>query len=209
MVDLMQILSVIVNTYIAFTEKKKRIYIATFLLNLAQLLMYFFNNDMTTTLIYIVIVIRSLIYIYKDKFKTNIIPYVIIVIQLLIGFSTIETPIQILSIILPCYTCWYLWFYESTQKIRVGNIISNLTWGIYNICTGLYIVLIMRAITVLSNLIAYIKYSKKYNKNEKSGNPAQDSAFHFVITQTSLGTSQYHFRKEYMLHLLCSRTDCF
>ena len=172
MVDLMQILSVIVNTYIAFTEKKKRIYIATFLLNLAQLLMYFFNNDITTTLIYIVIVIRSLIYIYKDKFKTNIIPYVIIVIQHLIGFSTIETPIQILSIILPCYTCWYLWFYESTQKIRVGNIVSNLTWGIYNICTGLYIVLIMRAITVLSNLIAYIKYSKKYNKNEKSGNPA-------------------------------------
>ena len=82
MVDLMQILSVIVNTYIAFTEKKKRIYIAAFLLNLAQLLMYFFNNDITTTLIYIVIVIRSLIYIYKDKFKTNIIPYVIIVIQL-------------------------------------------------------------------------------------------------------------------------------
>lgn len=45
MVDLMQIISVIVNTYIAFTEKKKRIYIATFLLNLAQLLMYFFNNE--------------------------------------------------------------------------------------------------------------------------------------------------------------------
>ena len=74
MVDLMQIISVIVNTYIAFTEKKKRIYIATFFLNLAQLFMYFFNNDLTTALIYIVIVVRSLVYIYKDKFKTNIIP---------------------------------------------------------------------------------------------------------------------------------------
>lgn len=166
MVDLMQIISVIVNTYIAFTEKKKRIYIATFLLNLAQLLMYFFNNDTTTGLIYIVIVFRSLIYIYKDKFKTNIIPFLAIGIQLLIGFLTIETPIQILSILIPCYTCWYLWFYDTTQKIRIGNIIANLAWAVYNICTGLYIVLIMRAITVASNLIAYIKY-----KNEKSGNP--------------------------------------
>ena len=171
MVDLMQIISVIVNTYIAFTEKKKRIYIATFFLNLAQLFMYFFNNDLTTALIYIVIVVRSLVYIYKDKFKTNIIPYLAIISQLLIGFFTIESPIQILSILLPCYTCWYLWFYESTQKIRIGNIIANLAWGVYNICTGLYIVLIMRAVTVLSNLIAYNKYSTK-NINKKSGNPA-------------------------------------
>ncbi len=169
MVDLMQIISVLVNTYIAFTEKKKRIYIATFLLNLAQFLMYFFNNDLTTSLIYIVIVVRSLIYIYKDKFKTNIVPYLAIIIQLLIGFFTIESPIQFLSVLIPCYTCWYLWFYETTQKIRVGNIIANFAWGIYNVCTGLYIVLIMRVITILSNLIAYIKY---INSKEKSGNPA-------------------------------------
>ena len=98
MVNLMQILSVIVNTYIAFTEKKKRIYIATFLLNLTQLFMYFFNDDLTTALIYIIIVLRSLIYIYKDKFKTNIVPYLAIIVQLLIGFFTIKAPIQILSI---------------------------------------------------------------------------------------------------------------
>ena len=56
---------------------------------------------------------------------------------------------------------------ETTQKIRIGNIIANLAWAIYNICTGLYIVLIMRAVTILSNLIAY----NKYKNNEKSGNP--------------------------------------
>lgn len=168
MVDLMQIISVIVNTYIAFTEKKKRIYVATFLLNLAQLLMYFFNNDLTTGLIYIIIVVRSLIYIYKDKIKTNIIPYIVIIIQLLIGIFTIENPLQIISVLIPCYSCWYLWFYDTTQKLRIGNIIANLAWAVYNICCGLYIVLIMRAITVGSNFIAYIKFK---NNKEKSGEP--------------------------------------
>ena len=156
-VNVMQIVTVIVNMYIAVTEKKKRIYIATFLLNLSQLIIYFLNNDLTTALIYIVIVIRSLIYIYKDNFKTNIIPYLAILIQLIIGYFTIENAIQILSVLIPCYSCWYLWFHKDTQKLRIGNIISNTAWAVYNIYNGLYILLIMRSITIGSNAIVYIR----------------------------------------------------
>ncbi len=155
----MQIITVIVNIYISFTEKKNRIYIATFLLNFSQLVMYFFNNDLTTSLIYLVIVIRSFIYIYKDYFKTNIIPFLMIAIQLLIGYFTIANPLQIISILIPCYTCWYLWFSKDTQSLRIGNIITNSAWAFYNICGGLYIILIMRAMAILSNIIAY---NKKY-----------------------------------------------
>lgn len=161
MVDLMQIITILVNIYISFTEKKKRIYIATFLLNLSQLLMYMFNNDLTTTLIYIVITVRSFIYIYKDKFKTDIVPYLAILIQLIIGYYTIENGMQILSVLIPCYTCYYLWFYDDTQKIRIGNIIANTLWAVYNIATGLYIVLIMRAMTIISNIVAYIRRRKQ------------------------------------------------
>ena len=164
MVDLMQIITILVNIYISFTEKKKRIYIATFLLNLSQLLMYMFNNDLTTTLIYIVITVRSFIYIYKDKFKTDIVPYLAIIIQLIIGYYTIENSMQVLSILIPCYTCYYLWFYNDTQKIRIGNIIANILWAIYNIATGLYIVLIMRAMTIISNIVAYIRRRKQLAK---------------------------------------------
>lgn len=167
-VNLMQIITIIVNIYISFTEKKKRIYIATFLLNLSQLFMYVFNNDLTTGLIYIVIVIRSLLYIYKDKFKTNIIPYLAIIIQLVIGYFTIENRLQILSILIPCYSCWYLWFYNNTQKLRIGNIVANAAWAIYNICDGLYIILIMRGMTIGSNLIAYIRRKKEVSRNENN-----------------------------------------
>ena len=163
-VDIMQIITVLVNIYISFTEKKKRIYIATFLLNLSQLLMYFFNKDLTTALIYIVIVIRSYLYIYKDKFKSNLIPYLAIVIQIIIGVTTIERPIQVMSILIPCYSCWYLWFSKDTQKLRIGNIVANISWGIYNICCGLYIILIMRAITITSNIVAYIRRKKELEK---------------------------------------------
>ena len=163
MVDLMQIFTIIVNIYISFTENKKRIYIATFLLNFAQLVMYWFNNDLATSLIYIIVTIRSILCIYKDRFKTDLVPYLIINIQMLIGCITIDNSLQLISILIPCYSCWYLWFYNDTQKIRIGNIIANTAWAAYNICTGLYIILIMRFITIGSNLIAYIK-----RKNELS-----------------------------------------
>ena len=160
-VNLMQIITIIVNIYISFTEKKKRIYIATFLLNLSQLIMYFFNDDLTTALIYVVIVIRSFVYIYKDKFKTNVIPYIAISIQGLIGFFTLENSSQIFPIIISSYSCYYLWFYNDTQKLRIGNIIANTAWGAYNVCNGLYIILIMRFMTIGSNMIAYIKMKRQ------------------------------------------------
>lgn len=163
-VNIMQIVTVIVNIYISFTEKKKRIYIATFLLNFTQLIMYWFNNDLTTALIYIIITTRSLVYIYKDNFKTNIIPYIAVVIQILIGVFTIENRLQILSIVIPCYSSWYLWFYNNTQKLRIGNIVANTAWAVYNIYSGLYIILIMRAMTITSNFIAYIRRKKELSK---------------------------------------------
>lgn len=164
MVILMQIITIIVNIYISFTERKNRIYIATFLLNLSQLILYFVNDDITTGLVYIIIVVRSLIYIYKDKFKSNIIPYFIIAIQLIIGFATMDNALQILSILIPCYSCWYLWFSKDTQQLRVGNIIANTAWAVYNVCDGLYIILIMRAMTIGSNLIAYINRTRELSK---------------------------------------------
>lgn len=163
-VDLMQILTIISNIYISFTEKNKRIYIATFLLNFSQLIMYVFNDDLTTGLIYIVITLRSFLYIYKDKFRTNIIPYTAMIIQLLIGYFTIQNKFQILSILIPCYSTWYLWFYNDTQKLRIGNIVANTAWAVYNIYSGLYIILIMRFMTIGSNLIAYIRRKRRIAK---------------------------------------------
>ena len=157
MIILMQIITIILNIYISFTEKQKRIYIAIFLQNFAQLLLYGFNNDLTTTLIYIMITIRSVLCINKNKFKTDLVPYLIINIQLLIGCFTMENSLQLISVLISCYSCWYLWFYNDTQKIRIGNIIANTAWAIYNLYTGLYIILIMRFITITSNFIAYIK----------------------------------------------------
>lgn len=59
-----QIIVVLINYYIATTENKKNIYVVTFLFNFSNLVMYLANKDKTTAILYIVISVRSFIYIY-------------------------------------------------------------------------------------------------------------------------------------------------
>lgn len=152
---IVQIIIVMINTYIATTENKIRIYVVTFLFNLANLIMYFINDDIPTATLYIVITIRSFIYIFKDSCKTVVIPVVMILLQLIVGFTSIENIWQLIPIIIPCLVCYYMWFCKTTQQLRIWNAICNGFWAIYNLKTGLYIVMLNRIITVFINLFAY------------------------------------------------------
>lgn len=155
-----QIIIVFINYYIATTENKKNIYIVTFLFNFANLLMYFFNDDKTTTITYIIIALRSLIYIYKDKLKTHIIPILFISLHLFIGFYNIKNIWELIPIIIPSLVCYYMWYSKNTQELRLWNAFCNACWSIYNLKTGLYIVMISRIITVIMNLSQYVKKNK-------------------------------------------------
>lgn len=96
---IIQIILVIINSYLAITENKKNIYVVTFLFNLANLIMYAIKGDKTTVIIYVVITLRSLVYIFKDKLiKYNFIPIAFILIQFGLGIMTMDNPWQIISI---------------------------------------------------------------------------------------------------------------
>lgn len=158
---IVQIIIVLINAYIATTEKKTRIYIVTFLFNLANLIMYYINDDSATAILYVIITTRSFIYIFKDRFKTIVIPMLMILIQLLIGFKNIENLWQLIPIITPCLVCYYMWFCRTTQQLRIWNAVCNGFWGIYNLKTGLYIVMVNRFITVAVNVVSYLKNRKQ------------------------------------------------
>ncbi len=163
-VVIMQIITFIANIYLSFTEKKKRIYIAHFLVNFSQMIMYFINRDIATACVYIIASIRAYVYIYKNKFKSKLIPIFAIAVQLVIGIFTIDKLSQVLSVFISCYACYYLWFYDNTQKLRVGNIIANTLWAIYNLYNNLYIIFAMRIITIGSNIVAYNNRKRELNK---------------------------------------------
>ncbi len=159
---ILQIVAVLANIYIASTENIKRVFIATFIFNVFNLFCYLLLNDITTVVMYIFITIRSFIYIYRDKYKIkkfgSLVPIIFIVIQIILGLYFMQKYIQILAICIPCYTCYYMWFNKTTQELRIGNIIANSAWFIYNIITGLYLVAAVRLVTIAVNSIQYSKH---------------------------------------------------
>ena len=161
-------LVVTVNTYIAFSDSRKNIYITTFLFNTVNLCMYLVKKDEVTVIMYIFITLRSFVYIYREKYINrkylkHIIPFTFIIIQMTIGFALMTNLWQLLSILTPCYVCYYTWYAKDLQNMRTGNMINNLSWGIYNLHSELYIAFISRIATVISNIIAY-KTKDKHSK---------------------------------------------
>lgn len=156
---LAQLLVCAVQYYIATTEKIKNVLWTTFLFNFFNLVCYFINGDLTTTCIYVLICVRSFVYTYRDRIKKHkwhhLVPAAAILAQIIVSIFTIENPWQLIPVIIPCYVCYYMWYYDTTQKLRIGNIIGNGAWCVYNTVTGLYIVAVGRLITVVMNIAAY------------------------------------------------------
>lgn len=157
---LSQVLVCCINMYIAFTPKKKNVYIATFLFNACNLIMYIFNKDILAVLTYLSITIRSFVYCYKDRIKTNVVPVLCILVQVLICTLSFETIWHIVPMVAASWTCYYMWFFKNTQLLRIGNIVNNSLWLIYNIHSGLWIASLSRIFTVVVNTYSYRRYSK-------------------------------------------------
>ena len=175
---LAQLVTVGVQAYIANTKSTRRVLVATFLFNFANMLCYFLNGDMTTVYLYVVICVRSLVYVAREELKPKrfswLIPAGFIAVQLAVGLSTMTSPWQILPTLIPCYTIYYLWYYDTLQKLRVGNMVANGAWGVYNIVTGLYIVALGRIATVLLNAGAW----RRNRDAGEDGSQTDEGGFH-------------------------------
>lgn len=154
-----QVVTLAFQWYIANTKSPKRLFVATLMFNLANMACYLINGDMATVCSYVVICVRSVIYVWRDEIKAMrgawLVPVTFILIQLGVGVASMDNPLQWMPTLIPCYTIYYLWFYDELQQLRVGNMIANATWGMYNLVTGLHIVALGRMATVAINAIAY------------------------------------------------------
>lgn len=178
LLTIMQLVVLFVSIYISFTPHIKRIFVADFIVNVSLLACYIILGDVTTAVMYVCISLRSFVYIYKDRLlRYGWIPWVAIVAQIALGFATIDNPFQIVSIFIPCWVCWYLWYWhDDKQKIRFGNIVNNGCWGIYNGIVGLWIVVLMRVIVVISNAVSIARTYREEKTRDRAD--SLQEAFH-------------------------------
>ena len=163
MLLILQLVAVGVNICIAYSHNTKRIYWLTFIFNLVNLLVYVYLCDLTTVVSYFGITVRSLTYVYKDKFHNNLLPWVFCAFHVVFGLLTIQTPIQLMTIVAPCTVCYYMWYCkENRQHLRIANVANAALWCAYNAYSGVGLIACLRLITIASNAHAlYINRKQK------------------------------------------------
>lgn len=157
-----QILALTCNTYCAFAKKKQNIYIATMLFNLFCLLTGFFQNNYALVVSYIIIMYRSVILLRKDSLKAKIpwLPITFIIGHLIFGFITWQSLWDIIPMMTPIITGCVLWYSDNIQIYRYNNILNASLWGIHNVWSQSYILVIVRVYTVIVNIVALIMNRK-------------------------------------------------
>lgn len=161
----LQICAVAIDAYIAFSNNKRNILIATFSFNFLTMLLFLLLGDFPTVYSCILIVSRSFIYIFQDRLKkyriSFLIPVIIMICHLVIGMRAATSWWHILPILAPIIVCFLLWFEKSRQNMRIEQAMSDTLWLVYNIHCGLYILCISRVISILCGITAYVKNCKE------------------------------------------------
>ncbi len=156
---IIQIVQVIYSIYIMFLDKKKNMLINMFISNLISLILFQVAGLSAASLTTIIITLRSFLFMFKEKYKTNVVFWTCLGLHIMAGILTFTG----ISSLLPCITAVIsvvvLWF-GNEQQIRIGTVIANFIWVVYYLINGIYISAVTNIIIILFTILSYIKNNK-------------------------------------------------
>ena len=162
---IVQIFQIIYSSYIMFLKKKKNMLLHMFIGNAISLTTFAIADLKSAFLTTIFITVRSFLFMFRDKYKTNLIFYFCLFLHLLLGIITYDGLISLLPSITAIIAIFVIWF-GNEQQIRLGLIIPNFIWVIYYCVFEIYISATFNIIVIIFEIISFITSSTWY-KNLK------------------------------------------
>lgn len=162
---IVQIFQIIYSSYIMFLKKKKNMLLHMFIGNAISLTIFAIADLKSAFLTTIFITVRSFLFMFRDKYKTNLIFYFCLFLHLLPGIITYDGLISLLPSITAIIAIFVIWF-GNEQQIRLGLIIPNFIWVIYYCVFEIYISAAFNIIVIIFEIISFITSSTWY-KNLK------------------------------------------
>ena len=119
-----QIFQVIYSCYIMFLNKKKNMLINMFISNTINLVLFAVAGLNSAFLTTIIIALRSFLFVFRNKYKTNFIFYFCLFLHILSGIITFNSFISIMPALTAIISIFIIWF-GNEQQIRLGLIIPD------------------------------------------------------------------------------------
>lgn len=149
----------------AVSKNKRNILIWVFIANFSNFLVMLIAKETDGWASSLSTTLRALLFLYKDKAKTNTILYIGIGLHLIAFIISYQDLWSILLICATLSVCISQWF-GNAKQIKIWALISVMFWCIYTIHIGLYLDLPKRMIEAIFLTIALINIYKKEKQNK-------------------------------------------
>lgn len=153
--DLLQVISVILGYIGSLDKNKERIILNACIVNTIYIVSFVITGRIDGALSAIIIWIRNLLFLRRDKYKTSMIVWVCVLAHTIAGVLSFKDCFSLIAIIIPIVICIVYW-YGSVKAIKVWGNIANIFWLMYYVNAGLYIIAINTFINIVLATIALI-----------------------------------------------------
>lgn len=164
--NLLQIVGVILGYLGSLDKNKGRIILNACVTNAISILSFAITGRIDGALSAIIIWIRNLLFLRKDKYKTSAVVWVCVLAHTIVGILSFKDVFSLIAIITPIVICIVYW-YGSVKAIKVCGNIANAFWLLYYLNVGLYIIAINTFINIVLATIALISIYKS-ERGDKS-----------------------------------------
>lgn len=155
----------IILGYVASLDKnKQKIILYACISNLVSLMLFLVTKRYDGVAAVIIIWLRCLLFLYKDKYKTTIILWLCVTAHIVVGIVSYEDIFSIITIITPIVTCFAYWYGSALVIKHISNVVNTL-WVIYYIYVGLYLTAINTSINIVLSIVAIYNINKEITNN--------------------------------------------
>ena len=164
MKELLQILNVICSYLGAYNKKKVNILIFSIIGSIFSTLEFLSVGATSAAVATIVTGVRYFVFIFKDKYKTEVPLIVCLMLHLDALLITMKTETDIIPSALVIIGCLLFWYYDNSE-LKLSLFIINIFWIFYYMICGLYITAANVVIQNILTIIAYYRICKEKERN--------------------------------------------
>ena len=156
---ILQGIGIILGYVTSLDKNKQKIILYACISNLISLMLFLVTGRYDGVTATVVIWIRCILFLYKDKYKTTLILWLCVTAHIIVGILSYNDIFSLITIITPILICFAYWYGSALVIKHVSNIV-NTFWIIYYIYVGLYLTAINTLINIILSMIAIFNINK-------------------------------------------------
>ena len=160
-----QVLQIASNYLAAWVKNKKTIIFFKTMSSVMSALMFFSVGKFVAAIPTLFTIVRSTLFLYRDKYKTNLVLWLCVGGYLILAFFSVDSVGDLLPTVVSVLASIIIWFCNPIG-IKIGLSVTDNIWMVYYLMTGLYLSALNIILQTIVALISAVRIHITQSKND-------------------------------------------